>query len=304
MPSNPGNYGEVFQDLRIDRRVRAKEAYEGVCSRSTLCRFEAGVSDISLSILIGLLKNIDVSTEEYFANVRNYELNINEKFLQTVSKYYDDGNIGMLKEMLEELRSSNKKYDSLRVLVVSILINDLDESFEVSNQDFKSASDYLMGVEIWGYSELGMLINIIDKLNINLACSITRDLIKTKKRFLVNGYQKTQLIKLLINVSYSCIKHENMHSASIFLKEAESLIATQRIENCIAEKYVLKFIKGYYYLILDKEKEGIKLMKKAIDNFKTTEDKGIVERYKIYYKEALEHAEERSKENQFDYFRK
>jgi Rgg/GadR/MutR family transcriptional activator len=294
MPSNPGNYGEVFKDLRIDRGIREREAYKEVCSRSTLCRFEAGISNIGLSTLVDLLKNIDVSTEEYFAEVRNYKLNVNEKFLQTAHRYYDEGNVDMLKEMLEELRSSNRKYDSVRVLMISILINELDERVEVPKQDFESASGYLIGVEIWGYSELCLLVNVIDKLNIHLACSITVELMKDKK-FSTDKKLKIEFIKILLNVSYSCIKHECLSNADIFLEEAEALINTQRIENSIAERYVFKFIKGYYYLISGEEKVGIQLMKKAIDNFKTTEDKGIVEHYKKYYEEVMAHAKRREK---------
>jgi Rgg/GadR/MutR family transcriptional activator len=265
-----------------------------VCSRSTLCRFEAGISNIGLSTLVGLLKNIGVSTEEYFAEVRNYELGVNEKFFQKVDKYDDDGNVGMLKEILKELHSSKNKYDSLKILMLKTMINNLDESFEVPKQDFESASGYLIGVEIWGYSELCLLVNVIDKLNIYLACSITVELMKDKK-FSTDRKLKIEFIKILLNVSYSCIKHECLSNADIFLEEAESLVATQRIDNSIAERYVFKFIKGYYYLISGEKKVGIQLMKKAIDNFKTTEDKGIVEHYKTYYKEALEHAEERFK---------
>ncbi|MDR1521248.1 MAG: hypothetical protein LBS28_00045 [Streptococcaceae bacterium] len=95
------------------------------------------------------------------------------------------------------------------------------------------------------------------------------------------------LIKTLINISYSCIKHEHLQDADDFLKEVESLIATQRIENCVIEKFALKFMKGFYNLINGNINEGKKLMKKAIGNFKATEDQEIVERYKTYYKEAF-----------------
>ncbi|MDR1013114.1 MAG: hypothetical protein LBL38_02485 [Lactobacillales bacterium] len=102
--------------------------------------------------------------------------------------------------------------------------------------------------------------------------------------------KKEVLIKTLLNISYSCIKHEHLQDANDFLKEAESLIATQRIEYCVAEKYVLKFMIGFYNLINGNINNGKKLMKKAINNFKTTEDQEIVKRYKIYYKEALTQA--------------
>jgi len=295
MPSNPENYGEVFKDLRIDRGIREKEAYKDVCSRSTLCRFEAGISNIGLSTLVGLLENIGVSTEEYFAAVKDYELSVNEVFFQKLNKYDDDSNVDMLKEMLEELYSSKNKYDSLKILMLKTMINNLDKNFVIYEQDIINASDYLIGLDQYGYNEMDMLINIIDKLNINLACSITRELIRARKKFLINEYRKIQLVKLLLNVSYSCIKHEHLSNADIFLEEAESLIATQRIDNSIAERYVLRFIKGYYYLIYGEEEIGINLIEKALNNFKTTEDKGIIERYEKYYEEVMTHAKRSEK---------
>jgi len=282
------NYGEIFKSFRQDQGFYEWEACNKVCSRSTLCRFETGETDISLSKFIGLLRNIDVSTEEYFAAVRNYEPNNNEIFFQKIKKYYDEGNIDMLKKMLVKFRSSTKEKNSLQTLVLLMLINDLDKNFIVPIKDFENVSGYLMDVEIWSYSKVQLLISVIDKLNINLACSIARDLIRVKKKFLVNSYRKTQLIRMLLNVSYSCIRNGYIEEASNFLEEAETLMATQIIENCITEKYCLKFVKGFFYLVLGETEYGINLMKKGVDNFRSTEDEEIIERYEQYYKEALE----------------
>ncbi|MDR0691296.1 MAG: hypothetical protein LBF32_04595 [Streptococcaceae bacterium] len=282
-------YGKIFKELRQGQGFGEREACKGVCSRSALCRFETGKSDIGLSKFVGLMKNTNVSAEEYFATVENFEPSDDEKFFRKVVRYCNKKNIDMLKKMLRELQSSKSEEKILKSFMLSLIINIFDESFIISDQDFKNVSDYLIGIERWSYSKLGILINIIDKLNINLACSITRDLLKIKRKFLINEYRKTQLIKILLNVSYSsCVNHERLTDASVFLKEAEALIATQRIENCIAAKYVLRFIKGFFYLVRGDTEKGVNLMRKAVDNFRTTEDKEIIERYEQFYKEALE----------------
>ncbi|MDR1473578.1 MAG: hypothetical protein LBI41_03360 [Lactobacillales bacterium] len=295
MKSKEKIYGKVFKELRLGQGISDKEACKEVCSRSTLCRFETGESDIGLSKFAGLIENIHVSEEEYFAAVKNYEPNDSEIFFQKTKRYYEEGNINVLKKMLEEFRASTKEEDSLQVLMLSLLISNLDENFIVPDQDLENVSDYLMNIETWSYNKMRLLISIIDRLNINLACSVTRDLLKIKKKFLINEYRKTQLIRLLLNVSYSCVRHGYMEDASVFLEEAEALMATQRIENYITEKYCLRFVKGFFFLILGETEDGMTLMRKAVDNFSSTEDKEIIERYERYYKEALEQVGMKSK---------
>jgi Rgg/GadR/MutR family transcriptional activator len=284
MKSKEKIYGETFKGLRQGQGISDKEACKGVCSRSTLCRFETGESDISLSKFADMLDNIKISAEEYFAAVKNYEPSDDEILFQRTKKYYDERD----DKMLKKFRSSIKKENNLKTLMLSILINDLDKNFVIPDQDFENVSDYLMNVETWSYSKVQLLNNVIHRLNINLACSVTRDLLKIKKKFLINDYRKTQLIKILLNVSYSCVRHGYMEDASVFLEEAEALMATQRIENCIAAKYCLRFIKGFFFLSLGETEDGMALMRKAVDNFRSTEDKEIIERYEQYYKEALE----------------
>jgi hypothetical protein len=64
--------------------------------------FEVGRTCISLERFIKLLKNINVSETEFFAAVNRYHLSKDEKFFETVRKYYIDEDIPALKDILEK----------------------------------------------------------------------------------------------------------------------------------------------------------------------------------------------------------
>jgi transcriptional regulator with XRE-family HTH domain len=71
------SYGEVFKEMRINKRISEEEACAKVCSKSTLRCFEAGGNVIKFHTFIKLLKNIDVPTEEYFDVFDSYKIEKN-----------------------------------------------------------------------------------------------------------------------------------------------------------------------------------------------------------------------------------
>ncbi|MDR1521890.1 MAG: hypothetical protein LBS28_03420 [Streptococcaceae bacterium] len=292
-------FGLVFKELRLSKGIKASVAFKGICSKKTLYNFETGKNCVNTFIFFNLLENIDVSLAEFDTIIRNYQPDNTEMFLQTVNNFYCEKNILMLKKTLAELQllSKTKPENNLHILIVATIIYELDQNFTIPKQDLKNASDYLIGVDKWGYNGLKLFSNVSDILNVELSSMIVKELINSKKNLCNDEKMSTAITRTLLNTSYSCIKHNHLEDADVFLKKAQSLIEiktkTRLTLDVIGEMYVLKFMQGFYHLISGNEEKGTDLMIAAIENFRSTKDKKIILQYQNYYTEALAQAKEK-----------
>jgi len=108
---------------------------------------------------------------------------------------------------------------------------------------------------------------------------------------------RSNLIRILLNATYSFIGYKNLDEANYLLNQVESLMKTQKKEDIIFECYMFKFMKGFYHLIDGDIGKGKKLMKEAINLFKINEIPELVKQYEHYYKEAIKKAQEFSRES-------
>ncbi|MDR1013115.1 MAG: hypothetical protein LBL38_02490 [Lactobacillales bacterium] len=176
-------FGKVFKEIRLSKNISTKDACNEICTSKTLYNFENGKNCLNVSTLSKILKNINISEEDYFAAVRDYQPNINDTFFQNIVDYHLEKKIFMLKKMLQKLNSSKNKEDKLRTLMIMAIINDLDKNFIIPKQDLTNASDYLIGINKWGHYELELFSYVVDILNIKLATSIVREFINNKRKF-------------------------------------------------------------------------------------------------------------------------
>jgi Rgg/GadR/MutR family transcriptional activator len=284
-------YGEVFRDFRMRKNLSERKAYEGVCSRSTLRNFEMDRRKISIDKLIGLLANIEVTEAEYFAAVKNYILSKDEAFIKKAFYCYQTNDPASLQAMLEEKRSSLSRrwndVNHLHILLLSVFLNELKPNFHISQKELTKASEYFFTLDKWTYHEIVLFGNLAHVLTMGLVSLVINDFLKQKETLFADRMMRSNLIRTLLNASYSFIKHKNLDEASYFLDQAESLMKTQKKENIIFERYMFKFMKGFYYLVDGHTNKGKKLMKNAINSFKINEIPELVEQYKHYYKEAM-----------------
>jgi Rgg/GadR/MutR family transcriptional activator len=284
-------YGEVFMDFRTRKNLSERKAYEGVCSRSTLRNFEMDRRKISIDKLIGLLANIEVTEAEYFAAVKNYILSKNEAFIKTVFYHHRINDQDSLQTMLEEKRSSLSRrwndVDHLHILLLSVFLNELNPNFHISQKELTKASDYFFTLDKWTNHEIALFGNLAHILTMRLVSLVISDFLKQKETLFADRTMRSNLIRTLLNASYSFIGYKNLDEASYLLDQAESLMETQKKEDIIFEHYMFKFMKGFYYLVDGDIDKGKKLMKTTINLFKINEIPELVKRYKHYYKEAM-----------------
>jgi Rgg/GadR/MutR family transcriptional activator len=285
------NLGEVFKELRQSKNINIADACRGVCTKKTVYNFEDGISSIDSNKLFGLLKNINISFEEFGLAVNNYQPSNDWKFFQKIDRYYYKGDVAMLRKILESKRSANILLveKAFHILVISELINKLDKNFKIAKQDIDNVAKSSMSIDKWTYYELKAFYKISHLLSIDLSCSIARNIIYKKDDFLISEDRIRCFIKTLINISYCAIQKNHLKDAKFFLQTTELLVLEYEAEDIIAFKYALKFLQGFYLLIKHCDVSACSLMIDTICRF-GSEKPEVGKRYYKCYQEAREQA--------------
>jgi Rgg/GadR/MutR family transcriptional activator len=116
-----------------------------------------------------------------------------------------------------------------------------------------------------------------------------REIIKNKETLCFKGKDKQNFLILLINVSYRCLRENDLAKAAEFFNEIETVLATQRNEENIHPRFLFKFMKGYYFLLSGKKEIGLRVMDSALAVFTINECFEVVDKLRVYYNEALKH---------------
>ncbi|MDR1012693.1 MAG: hypothetical protein LBL38_00305 [Lactobacillales bacterium] len=281
--------GKTFQDFRLSKDISSDEVCKGVCARKTLWNFENGICSIKYTYLLKLAQNINVPVEEIELAANDYPINEHEAFYETIVQYYFDKNIEMLKDILAAKKHAvlTNKENYLYVLYIADLIHDLDPNFLIPEDILQKAAAYLMDVSIWGYNELDLFSHTLHLLTVDLTASLTKDVIKNKKVFLVDNRKKKCLIKTLANALFFFMKNDYLKDIPFFLDAGYSLLPKHKLFSFDNEKRYLNFMHGFYLLIIGKEEEGRQIMMDIIHQLLAIGNKLIASQFHRCYDEAI-----------------
>ena len=80
------NLGQVFKNLRTNRRISLKQISNDAVSVSQLSRFERGASDLSIGKFLIALENMNVEVSEFIDAVHNNQQTEQIRFMSVVSR--------------------------------------------------------------------------------------------------------------------------------------------------------------------------------------------------------------------------
>lgn len=285
-------YGEVFREFREMKGYSMIQVYRDVCDRKTLWNFEVAGTCISLKLFMKLLRNINVSEEEFFAVAHRNCLIMNEKFFEIVYDYYMGEDVFALKEVLEKQKRNYINLGSAErnwnIFILSGLINNLDSSFVVTDEVIEASLDYLLAIETWQTCDLWFFACVVHLVNINLSCSIVESLIKSDEIFRAKSLRKKRFIGLLINIAHVAIENNCLIEAKNFMDVAKMLFPLQRWSfwNFLGEHYAFRFVEGELKFVCGDE-TGKAQMIEVIDHLSFLDQKKMKELYQKLMNDLL-----------------
>jgi Rgg/GadR/MutR family transcriptional activator len=178
--------GQTFRNLRISKNISTKEVTSKNFSQAQLSKFETGVSSITTEKLFDGLLAINVSWEEfsraYYTNAGDSE----SLFPSMLNEAYHSGNTPLLKHMLEETNEAIEKFPEkkkfrLNLLAIHAIINILDSTHEVPENEIKFLFNYLTTIEIYTSYEYWIFAYCTNLLDTNEIIKIVNNIVSSNQ---------------------------------------------------------------------------------------------------------------------------
>jgi len=239
------NLGEVFKRVRKSRNLTQESVARGVISKSTLSGFENNKHDITLSNFYKIVRNTNISFQEFEYMVNDYEL---EGFKRTWIKavdLYNNNEVSALKSLLKRERANQEDrstniYDELNYLRLKNLVSVVDEDFVLSQNERKRILSYLMSIKDWGNYELVLYGNAVRVFDTTTIKTLSTEVVTRSSFYRSISDNKRLVAKILINTINKLLECNELESAIRFQKHAQDLLD----EADVFEKTIFLFISG------------------------------------------------------------
>jgi Rgg/GadR/MutR family transcriptional activator len=257
--------GVVFQEFRRSKGISQDKACQGVCVRKTLSNFELGKADINASYLMQILFNCSISFAEFGNAVRNYQLDLNERFFSEIKGYNCDKE--HLLQMFDEIQqsSSTSRLSEVQKLMLKVFLTNIDPKIKLPEINLRKVNEYFWNVKQWGKVELTLLCNVIAELNINTAFLLVNELLlKFKKILLSEKENKHRLLVMLINIIEKAIRIDCKIEAESYLREVENLLRDDDYCDYLFYEINYEYMQGFYLSRYSDYRQGVSKMKQVL----------------------------------------
>ncbi|MBR5565551.1 MAG: helix-turn-helix domain-containing protein [Roseburia sp.] len=276
------NLGQVFKNLRTNRRISLKQISNEAVSVSQLSRFERGESDLSIGKLLIALENMNVEVSEFIDAVNNNQQTEQIRFMSALIplEYKRDVN-GFMKMRDEEEQKFKENPDVYRYHLNTILLQSFickcDSSIPFPREYIDQVAEYLFITEDWNMYELILIGNLYLFIDIPLLHTMGQEILKRKSYYDEIGSHRNLVAITLLNIWETCLHRDNFEIASFYMEKTKDLIED---ETDLYKRTIYLFLKGLQHYKSGLVLEGIDEMKRAIQIFEWVGSENLANNYK------------------------
>lgn len=170
--------------------------------------------------------------------------------------------------------------------MISALVCDLRNQYDISAEDKTYLSDYLLSVETWGYYENILFGNSLSILTLDSVILFSKEILKRSKLYMNLNVNRDEVVGILLNATVFCIEGNRISESLYFIK-----IVDEMLENKVLyfEKTKLLFLKGLYDIKTQKKEKGIEKCKSAIQIMHDLGSILLAVNHEEYLEKFLEH---------------
>ena len=277
-------YGKAFRHFRLQNGFSLEIAAGEVISKSQLSRFERGETEISVIKFFKLLSNIDVSIESFCNYLNNYRRQEIDDFLVSLSSNFysfDKKRLEKLKFEQQQLFEKNGKIiNQLNSIMIQGLLNQMDQSYEVTSDSLSVIYEYLFSKQPWEYYEIILIGNLYHLFEMEYIFMVGQEIIENILYYENIGKIRNLVISACLNFWFHCLEKSCLEYANYFEKKLKKIIND---ETKIFEKSIYKYVEGYKIYLTDSKEAGIKQMQDVIRYFEFIESEKIA----LYFQERM-----------------
>jgi Rgg/GadR/MutR family transcriptional activator len=267
--------GNVLREIREGRGLKLKDLVSADVTSSTIGKFERGETSISIDRLLKILPKMNMTIEEFFNSLNSYKESDIKRKMKLIHKYYNEQNVEMIQQILdeEERRTGGSEvYRRLNVIMIKNIIRLLNEDKGlISEDDVLFLSGYLLSIEAWTGYELTIFINCNSLLSTTTINTLGREMLQRSIFYQEIEHNSAMIKAALINIYDNMIDRREKQAAFYFGRRLEKMVEVRDI----FEKAHYLFLKAYYDWRFSNDAYAFERMENIIKSLKNLDSMGI-----------------------------
>ena len=270
------NFGSVYKEIRKGKNISQNDICKENISRTTLSKLENSKIMPSYQTMDFLLKQINMSFDEFTYVCKSFEIDQREQIIQSFYKLSANTNISTLAELKSKCILYLKTNEDLFIEdILSILDSQLklvdDNIYKISCLSKIYVNSVWQKIEkanTWYYSELRLLNCILYFLPLETVRKITPKIIESMKKY--EDYKKSEpfYISLLLNTGTIYFMNNMVTDAEVLVNKALPLIYSSKRYDFLG---IAEVRLGIYSKDITRIKKGISFLKFAGEDSIVTE---------------------------------
>jgi len=276
------NLGQVFKNLRTNRRISLKQIANEAVSVSQISRFERGESDLSIGKFLIALDNMNIEVSEFMDAVHNNQQTEQIRFMSAlIPLEYKRDVAGFVKMRDEEEQKFRENPDVYRYHLNTILLQSFickcDSAIQFPQEYIDEVAEYLFITEDWNMYELILIGNLYLFIDIPLLHVMGQEILKRKAYYDEIGSHRNLVIITLLNIWETCLHRDNLEVAAFYMDKTKELLDD---ETDMYKRTIYLFLSGLQHYKSGTVLNGIDEMKRAIQIFEWVGSDNLANNYK------------------------
>lgn len=264
-------YGTIFKNLRLNKGLSIKEVTCDCVSSATISKFENGYSNISIDKFFRVLKNINVSPQEYFTYLEE-EMGVSYSVsMINLPLAFDHRNYAGIEALLDLFTRESKHLPhnfalKLQVISVKSLIHQINPEYSVDQADVKLIKQYLLSTKIWNEFEIQLYSRSTYLLDLESLGILTRRLLNPLNYDLLTFEIKLYVYNALVNLTTTLVDRKAYDA----LKRIQRYIFSHPLpDRYMFQKAILQFNFARAHFHQENKEEAAQEMNRIIKSFET-----------------------------------
>lgn len=262
------SFGKVFKQFRQSRGLSLRSISNKDLSVSQLSRFENGQSDLTISKFKIALDEINMPMSEFIYAVQDFKRDELQELLYKMDTYVLRNDVVSMRHLLESRPVKprlRRLFHELNTIIIKIKLEEMTGEAVVSEHDLSVLTDYLIGVEYWGYYELLLFMHSMHRFRHALFMTLSKEMISRSEFYKELPLNRRMMNYLVLEAFVLSCERQELIDAQYYRK----FIQNNRFEERdIFERMVTQYAEGMFEFFFHDERKGLMEMEKVIQTFR------------------------------------
>ncbi len=262
------SFGKVFKQFRQLRGLSLRSIATKDLSVSQLSRFENGQSDLTISKFKIALDEINMPMSEFLYAVQDFKRDELQELLHQMDIYVLQNDVVSMRHLLESRPVKprlRRLFYELNTIIIKIKLEEMTGDPVVSERDLSVLTDYLIGVEYWGYYELLLFTHSMHRFRHALFMTLSKEMISRSEFYKELPLNRRMINYLVLEAFVLSCERQELIDAQYYRKFIKNHHFEERD---MFERMVVQYGEGMFEFFFHDERKGLMQMEAVIESFR------------------------------------